>query len=182
MKAVPLSSALLALSILPMLLAANSTPAQDAAAESEIPLPLPSPPTYSLPAAPPRAAHTRRLSHFYASAYKSPLTPRDTAMREAIQALGVDKHRFVRCRLKDGSQAVGGIVDIEQGHFMLTDGILGSRAIRYAELAEAPGRDPAVGEHLENGVKWTGLVGLCVALSPLVIVFYPLVAAGVIQD
>lgn len=111
-----------------------------------------------------------------------PLTPRDVQMREAVQALGVDKHRFVRCHLKDGSNVVGGITDIGQGEFAITRGILHGRPIRYWELAEPPQRVVAVGEHTLNGLKWTGFVTACVAVSPVVIPFIPLVLTGVIQD
>jgi hypothetical protein len=59
---------------------------------------------------------------------------------------------------------------------------MNGREIKYSELKEAPQSVPAVAEHFANGMKWTGLVAACVALSPLVIVFYPLVLAGVITD
>lgn len=111
-----------------------------------------------------------------------PLTPRDVQMREAVQALGVDKHRFVRCHLKDGSYVVGGITGTSQSEFGITRGILHGRRIHYWELAEPPQRVAAVGEHTLNGLKWAGFVTGCIAVSPLVIPFTPLVLAGVIQD
>lgn len=62
-------------------------------------------------------------------------------------------------------------------------GILGNGPdISYGELNAAPRPVAAVGTHLKNGLEWTGFVGVCVVLSPLVLVFYPLVLAGVIQD
>jgi len=123
-----------------------------------------------------------RGSYFYASAKRHPLTPREVSMREAVESLGIDKHRFVLCELKDGSHFVGGIGDIQFGYFRISQGIMNGRQISYSELKEAPQPVPAVGEHLANGLKWTGLVAVCVALSPLAIVFYPLVLAGVITD
>jgi hypothetical protein len=103
-------------------------------------------------------------------------------MRDAVQSLGIDKHRFVLCKLKDGSHFVGGIGSIHYGDFKISQGIMNGREIKYSELKEAPQSVPAVAEHFANGMKWTGLVAVCVALSPLVIVFYPLVLAGVISD
>lgn len=127
-------------------------------------------------------AVTRRGSYFYASAKRYPLTPRDVSMREAVQLLGIDKHRFVLCELKNGSHFVGGIGDIQFAYFRISQGIMNGREINYSELKEAPQSVPAASEHFANGLKWTGLVAVCVALSPLVIVLYPLVLAGVISD
>lgn len=123
-----------------------------------------------------------RGRHFYASAQRHPLTPREVSMREAVQSLGIDKHRFVLCELKDGSRFVGGIGDIQYTYFRISQGILNGREINYSDLTQAPQAVPAVGEHFANGLKWTGFVAVCVALSPLVVVFYPLVLAGVISD
>ena len=127
------------------------------------------------------AVRTPRL-YFYTSAHRHPLTSRDVSMRDAVQSLGIDKHRFVLCKLKDGSHFVGGIGSIHSGDFRISQGIMNGREIKYSELKEAPQSVPAVAEHFANGMKWTGLVAACVALSPLVIVFYPLVLAGVITD
>jgi hypothetical protein len=118
----------------------------------------------------------------FAQSLQKPLTPRDVQMREVVQALGVDKHRFVRCRLSDGSQLVGGITFIRQGKFVISQGIWNSREIAYSELREAPQPTVAVGEHLENGLKWTGLVATCVVLSSLVIPMIPLMFTGVIAN
>lgn len=123
-----------------------------------------------------------RGRRFYASAQRHPLTPHEVSMREAVQLLGIDKHRFVLCELKDGSHFVGGIGDIQYTYFRISKGILNGREINYSELKQAPRPVPAVGEHFVNGLEWTGFVAACVALSPLVIVFYPLVLAGVISD
>ena len=134
------------------------------------------------------AAHVQRPPartpghHFYASVRRHPLTPREVSMRDAVESLGIDKHRFVRCELKDGSQFVGGIDDIQFAYFRISKGILNNREINYSELEQAPQPIPAVGEHLVNGLQWTGLVAACVVFSPLVVIFYPLVLAGVITD
>lgn len=129
----------------------------------------------------PPAARTRG-PYFYSSAKRHPLTPCDVSMREAVESLGIDKHRFVLCELKDGSHLVGGIGYIQFASFRISQGIMTGREINYAGLKVAPQYVPAVGEHFANGLKWTGLVAACVALSPLAIVFYPLVLAGVLTD
>ncbi len=123
-----------------------------------------------------------RGPYFYSSAQRHPLTPRDVSIREAVESLGIDKHRFVRCDLKDGSHFVGGISAVQFRYFRISKGIMNSREIRYSELKQAPQPIPAVGEHLVNGLEWTSLVAACVVFSPLAIVFYPLVLAGVISD
>jgi len=103
-------------------------------------------------------------------------------MREGVQALGVDKHRFVRCHLHDGSYVAGGITDIRQSEFKVTQGIISGRRISYWELAEPPHRVAAVGEHAVNGLQWAGLVTTCIALSPLAIPLIPLLLTDVLQD
>jgi hypothetical protein len=99
-----------------------------------------------------------------------------------VESLGIDKHRFVRCELKDGSHVIGGITAINLEEFAITQGIMNGRQLHYSELKHPPEPVPAVGEHFVNGLKWTGLVAACVALSPLAVVFYPLVLAGIITD
>jgi len=173
--------AMFAYLLLPTLLLAQTDSLQ------ELPLPPVSPWLLQLAANTPAASSPKpcncgHRARLYASARKKPLTPRDVQMREAVQSLGVDKHRFVHCRLKDGSHLVGGITSIQQGNFVISQGIWGSRGIRYSDLQEEPRPVAAVGEHLENGLKWTGLATVCVALSPLLIPLIPLVYAGVIQD
>jgi hypothetical protein len=129
----------------------------------------------------PLAVRTRGR-HFYVSAQRHPLIPRDVSMREAVESLGIDKHRFVRCELKDGSHLIGGITSIHSQQFTISKGIMGVRPIGYSDLKQPPQPVPAVGEHFVNGLNWTGLVATCVVLSPLLIVFVPLIAAGVISD
>jgi hypothetical protein len=121
------------------------------------------------------AARTRG-PYFYASARRHPLTPRDVSIREAVESLGIDKHRFVRCELKDGSHVIGGITSVNFAEFAITQGIMNGRHLHYSELKQPPEAIPAVGEHFLNGLKWVGVVAVCVALSPLL---YPL---GIMTD
>src|SRR5215475_7367176 len=152
-RALPL--AILAVLLLPALSHAQTDSVQ------ELPLPPVSPwllqPARSQPAISPKPCNCGRRARFYASAWKKPLTPPEVQMREAVQALGVDRHRFVRCRLKNGLQFVGGITSIHQRNFVISQGIWNSKGILYAELEEKPRPVAAIGEHLENGLKWTGL-------------------------
>jgi len=61
---------------------------------------------------------------------------------------------------------------ISPRYFMITKGVNGSRSIRYGELAEAPVRSAAVGEHLANGAKRTGLAALVALAIPLLPFLY----------
>lgn len=140
----------------------------------------------SLSPKPPAAsvAAARRPRRFFVYSLRHPLTPRDVALRESVRALGTDKHHFVRCELKNHAVVTGAIIRIDNEGLVVRTGILDSSGygISYRELGAPPQRVTAVGEHVKNGLEWTGLVGLCVALSPLVLVLYPLVIVGVIQD
>lgn len=131
-----------------------------------------------------RAATARRPRRFFVYSLQHPLTPHDVALRESVRALGTDKHHFIRCELKSHAVVTGAIIRIDNEGFIVRTGILDSATtmISYRQLGGTPRPVAAVGEHLRNGLEWTGLVGLCVALSPLVLVFYPLVLTGVIQD
>lgn len=120
--------------------------------------------------------------HFYLSKNAHPLTPQQVAFRKSVYALGVDRHRFVRCELTDGTQLTGGILAINQQRFYLSQGILSPRWIPYSQLTSSPVPVPAFAEHLTNSLKWAGLVAFCIAAAPLAIAFYPLVLAGVLQD
>jgi len=185
MKFHSLSLAAFAFLLLPTLLPAQT----DAIQELLLP---PAAPSFLLPPSGGNAARIvaaarpcnqcQRRAYLFRRPLQRPLTPRDVQMREAVQALGVDRHRFVRCRLKDSSHVIGGITVIEQGEFGLTQGILSGKRISYWELTEAPQPVAAVGDHALNGLKWTGLIAGGVAASPLLIVFIPLLFAGVIQD
>ena len=111
-----------------------------------------------------------------------PLTPEELAYRDVVRALGKNDHRFVHCELAGGKIRTGAIVAIDESGFSLRDGILLSTRIRYSQLTASPRTVPAVGTHVVNALKWTGLVVGCIAAAPLALVFYPLVAAGVIKD
>jgi hypothetical protein len=117
-----------------------------------------------------------RGSYFFASAKRHPLTPRDVSMREAVESLGIDKHRFVRCELKDGTHVICGISSLKCAEFAITQGIMNGRHLQYSELKQPPEPIPAVGEHFLNGLKWTGVVVVCVAVLPFL---YPL---GIMTD
>ena len=130
-----------------------------------------------------RAAARHRVHPYFFPHLRHPLTPQDVALRESVRALGIDKHRFVHCELKNRAVVTGAIASIGEEGFFVQTGIMGTgRGIRYAELNSAPLPVPAVGAHLKNGLEWTGMIGVCVVLSPLVIILYPLVLAGVIRD
>ena len=164
-----------------ILSAQEAVPPEISPAASENPAPNPVSSTNTSAHAQTPAVRTRGR-YFYASAQRHPLTPRDVSMREAVESLGIDKHRFVRCKLKDGSHLIGGITSIHSQQFTISKGIMGVRPIGYSDLKQPPQPVPAVGEHFVNGLNWTGLVATCVVLSPLLIVFVPLIAAGVISD
>ena len=121
----------------------------------------------------------RRLRrHFFRLHH--PLTPGDVALRESVRSLGTDKHRFVRCELNDHSVITGPITSIGDERFFVRTGIMGNgRSISYRELSAEPRPVAAVGEHLKNGLEWTGVAGLAVVVSP---VFLVLGVTGVIQD
>ncbi len=128
-------------------------------------------------------ATPKRIRRHFFRPLQHPLTPKDVAFREAVRTLGIDKHRFVHCELKDHVVVTGAIASIGDEGFFVQSGILGKgRRIHYSELNAAPRPVPAVGTHLKVGLEWTGFVGACVVLLPLVIVFIPLIMAGVIQD
>ena len=162
------------------LVLARSTPQEGQQVPAPIVQPSTEPAPQVQPATSPPCNHARR--HFYASAYKRPLTPRDVAMRETIRALGVDRHRFVQFELLDGHSVTGGIRSIGQEEFHLSRGILGETTIQYSSLKTPPQHDAAPAEHLLNGVKWTGFVAGCVAVAPLAFLMIPLILTGVVQD
>jgi hypothetical protein len=119
---------------------------------------------------------------FYSSARRHPVTPREVSLREAVQSLGTDGHRFVRCELKDGSHFTGGIKSIQFAAFTISQGITGVRQINYSDLKEPPRPGAAVGAHFANGLKWTAVVAASIAVSPLVIPLLALIFTGVIND
>jgi hypothetical protein len=110
------------------------------------------------------------------------LSPEELSYREAVRELGVDTHRFVHCDLPNGKVRTGVITSIRDDGFMLKDGIVFSQWIRYTDLKAAPPSVPAVGTRIGQGFKWAGLVAGGIVVAPLALVFYPLIAAGVIAD
>lgn len=130
----------------------------------------PNPPSFQVAHPTPFPTQPRKqriYSHFFAGANKHPLTPRDVATREAVQSLGVDKHRFVRCDLLDGTSVKGAILSVGQESFQLSHGILqGQRRIFYASLRTPPRPDAAPAEHLVNALQWTGFVAVGIVATP----------------
>lgn len=110
------------------------------------------------------------------------LSPEELSYRETVRTLGVNTHRFVHCDLPNGKVRTGVITSIHDEGFMLKDGILSSQWIHYSDLKAAPRPVAAVGTRIGQGFKWTGFVAGCIVVAPLALVFYPLIAAGVIQD
>jgi hypothetical protein len=182
MRRLHLSLVALVCAFCPAILSAQTEIQPGSAATTAVDLP-PNPDSSSATATPAQKPPVRiRRPAFYASARRHPLTPRDVSMREAVRALGVDGHRFVRCELKDGSHFTGGIKFIQSADFDISRGIMGIRQIKYSDLSQPPQPVPAVGEHFANGLKWTGVVAGCIAISPLVIALLPLIFAGVLND
>jgi hypothetical protein len=182
MRRLPLILATLVCALVPALLAAqDDLPQQTPPTSSED---LPQNPESSRASAAQVTKPPVRIRRpgFYNFANRHPLTPRDVSMREAVQSLGIDKHQFVRCELKDGSHFIGGITNIQFGYFRISQGIMNSREINYSELKQPPQSVPAAGEHIVNGLKWTGFVAVCVVLSPIAIAMLPLLFTGVISD
>jgi hypothetical protein len=116
---------------------------------------------------PPRARARRRLSRPV-----FPLTPEEISFREAVQKLGVHKHRFVHCELANRKVRTGVITEIRDDGFILKDGIIVSQWIRYTDLNAAPRPVAAVGTRIGHGLKWTGVVVGCVAGSPLILLYF----------
>ena len=111
-----------------------------------------------------------------------PLTAEEISYREAVGKLGVNKHHFVHCELPSGKVRTGVITQIRDDGFTLKDGIMIAQWIRYSDLRAAPRSVPAVGTRIGQGFKWAGFVASCIAIVPLALVLYPLIAAGVIAD
>jgi len=111
-----------------------------------------------------------------------PLTPEEVGYRDAVRALGTDSHRFVHFELASGKVLTGPILAIGDRGITTRIGIFSHHSIAYSELRAAPYPVAAVGTHVVNALKWTGLVAGCIAVIPLAVVFYPLVMAGVITD
>jgi hypothetical protein len=111
-----------------------------------------------------------------------PLTAEELSYRDAVRSLGIDPHRFVHCELAGGKVRTGAIIHIGDDGFTLRDGIIISTPIRYSQLTASPRPVAAVGTHVVNVLKWTGLTAGLVAAAPLVLVYLPLVWTGVVKD
>lgn len=165
----------LAVAIFPVFLAAQEPEfAQD-------PVAISPPPT--LPRSGPSPTPHRRYGTdlaFYASAHLlHPLTLRDIEMRGSVEALGADRHRFVRCRLRDGSSVTGAISRIDQTGCNVTRGAIGERRLRYSELQHPPQPVIVPGEHALVGLEWAALVGLGIVVAPVILVAWSL---GFVSD
>jgi hypothetical protein len=120
---------------------------------------------------------------FYRGAFNRPMTPREVSFRESIYELAAHPKQFVHVRLVDGRVLTGTINYRNVEGFQLQTTIFGSgEMIHYRKLAEPPRPVLAVGTKTVRGLEITGLVALCIAAIPLILAFYPLMAAGVIQD
>lgn len=106
--------------------------------------------------------------------------------RTVVKTLAVHKHQFVHCKLQSGRVLTGLIRNLNDQGFSLHTNAVGGTYIHYTALAEPPRVVPAVGTRIKQGAQWTGIgVGIAVAIPlavPLCLIFYPLIAAGVIQD
>ena len=179
MRRRPLILTTLVCTLFSPILSAQAEVPQEPAAHASVNLPQ-APGSSTTPAQQPSVR--TRWRYMYNSAHRHPITPRDVSMREAVQSLGVDKHRFVRCELRDGSHVIGGITGVHFAQFAVSQGIMNSRLINYSELKQPPEPVPAAGEHFVNGLEWTGVVAGSLAIAPLVVALFPLMAAGVISD
>jgi hypothetical protein len=120
---------------------------------------------------------------FYRGAFNRPITPREVGFRESIYELAARPKQFVHVRLVDGRVLTGTIDYRNTEGFRLQTTIFGSgEMIRYRKLAEPPRPVLAVGTKTVRGLQTTGMVALFVVSIPLILVFYPLMAAGVIKD
>jgi hypothetical protein len=129
---------------------------------------------------PPRALH--RLPDFYRSAYNRPLTPREVAFRESVYELAARHGQFVHVRLVDGKVLTGTIDFTSAEAFQLQTDLSHRRLVHYRQLAEPPRPVLAVGTRTVRGLEIGGIVVACIVLLPAMLVVYPLIAAGVIQD
>lgn len=59
---------------------------------------------------------------------------------------------------------------------------MGPKKIYYWDLKDVPQPIVAPGEHLANGLQWTGVVAGCVAISPIVVALLPRILTGVISE
>jgi hypothetical protein len=136
------------------------------------------------PAVPPASQIGRhRRAGFFRNTAGHPLTPREIALRETVYELAGRPKQYVHLRLVNGKVLTGTIGEASTEAFLLKTGILGGgHTFHYRELAEPPRPVLAVGTRTVKGLEVTGLVVVCIAAIPLVVVLYPLILAGVIRD
>src|SRR5262249_26024467 len=97
--------------------------------------------------------------------------------------LAARRRQYVHVRLVDGTILTGTIDFTNREGFRLQTSVFGcGRALHYRELAEAPRPVRALGAKTVRGLEMTGMVVMCIALLPVALVAYPLIAAGVIKD
>jgi hypothetical protein len=134
-------------------------------------------------AAPPIPPHTRhKLFGFYRGAYNRPLTPREVSFRQSVYELAARHGQFVHVRLVGGKVLTGTIDFTRADVFLLQTDLTHRHWVHYRELAESPRPVFAPGERTVRGLETAGIVVAFIALLPVVLVVYPLIAAGVIQD
>lgn len=123
-----------------------------------------------------------RLMGFYRGAYNRPLTRREVALRESVYELAARHGQFVHVRLVDGKVFTGTIDFTSAEAFQLQTDLSHRHMVHYRQLAESPRPVLAVGTRTVRGLEIGGIVVACIALLPAMLVVYPLIAAGVIQD
>jgi hypothetical protein len=121
------------------------------------------------PAAVPQTTQPRARSRL--SKPVVPLSSEAMSYRSAVQKLGVDTHRFVRCELPNGKVRTGVITAIRDDGFTLKDGIIIDQRISYADLKAAPRPVAAVGTRVGHVFKWAGFV-----------IFFPVIVVAIMVD
>lgn len=124
-----------------------------------------------------------RMRSIFRQPLQHPLTPRELAVREEVRRFGARKHQFVQCQLADGRRITGTISRVETHSLVLHRGLFGQyQTVRYSDLRTTPRPVLAVGKRVVDGLEIAGVSLGVIAVLPLVIVFIPLLAAGVISD
>jgi hypothetical protein len=135
------------------------------------------------PAALPIPPHTpHKPFGFYRGAYNRPLTPREVSFRESVSDLAARHRQFVHVRLVDGRVFTGTIYFTSAEAFLIQTDLSRCHLVHYRQLAEPPRPVLALGTKSIRGLEIGGMVVACIAILPVALVVYPLIAAGVIQD
>jgi hypothetical protein len=100
------------------------------------------------------------------------LNTEEASYKLALENLGVDDHRFVRCDLANGKVRTGIITEIREDGFTLRDGIFATRWIPYSQLRSSPRPVNAVGTRIGQGFKWVGLALVTIPLLPFTPLFW----------